>query len=283
MSIAELRAQPWGLWWTQIMAVLRLELRKNFLGRRSLWIYPLVFTPALLTLLHSIFMWHRGEWDHGVGYDSRIFAGVFQYGYLRLGIYFGCVILFMNLFRGEVLNRTLHYYFLAPIRREVLAAGKYLSALVASSLLFAGSVAAAYVSTFLHFGPQFEEFFFQGEGLSQLAWYVTVTLLACIGYGAVFLVMGLLFRNPMIPAAIVMVWENINTFLPSVLKKISVVFYLKSLCPVDVPESGMAALLGLEAEPTSAWVAIPGLLLLAAATLVYAGYRARRMQINYAD
>ena len=111
-------------------------------------------------------------------------------------------------------SRSLHYNFLAPIRREVLAAGKFLSALVASSTLFAGSVVAAYVCTFLHFGPQFEEFFFQGGGLSHLGWYVAVTVLACIGYGAVFLLMGVLFRNPMIPAAIVMVWENINTFMP---------------------------------------------------------------------
>ena len=30
----------------------------------------------------------------------------------------------------------------------------------------------------------------------------------------------LFFRNPMIPAAVVMVWENVNPFLPTVLEKI---------------------------------------------------------------
>ena len=58
-----------------------------------------------------------------------------------------------------------------------------------------------------------------------------VAALACVGYGAVFLMCGLFFRNPMIPAAVVMVWENLNPFLPTVLKKISVIFYLKNLCP----------------------------------------------------
>jgi hypothetical protein len=58
-----------------------------------------------------------------------------------------------------------------------------------------------------------------------------VTALACVGYGAVFLMSGILFRNPMIPAAVVMVWENLNPFLPTVLKKISVIFCLKNLCP----------------------------------------------------
>jgi len=46
---------------------------------------------------------------------------------------------------------------------------------------------------------------------------------------------GLLFRNPLIPAAVVFVWENLNPFLPDLLKKISIIFYLKSLCPVEVP------------------------------------------------
>ena len=273
----------WRLWRRQVLAVLRMELGKNFLSRRSWWVYPLVFAPAILTFLHTVFMWYRGASTHGISFDTRIFAGVFQFGYLRVGIYFGCVVLFMNLFRGEVLNRTLHYYFLAPIRREVLAAGKFLSALIASIVLFGLSVTVAYVGMILHFGPQAQEFLLHGEGLSQLGAYLGVTALACVGYGAVFLVMGMLYRNPMIPAAIVMVWENINTFLPPALKKISVVFYLKSLSPVDVPESGLAALLGVSADPTPAWLAVPGILLLALATLAYAAYRARRMEISYVE
>ena len=33
----------------------------------------------------------------------------------------------------------------------------------------------------------------------------------------------------MIPAAAVFVWENLNPFLPALLKKFSIIFYLKSL------------------------------------------------------
>jgi hypothetical protein len=58
-----------------------------------------------------------------------------------------------------------------------------------------------------------------------------IALLASVGYGAVFLIAGLFFRNPVIPAAVVWVWENLNPFLPGFLKKISVIFYLKGLAP----------------------------------------------------
>ncbi len=45
----------------------------------------------------------------------------------------------------------------------------------------------------------------------------------------------MLFRNPILPAAAILIWEAINPFLPAVLKQFSVIYYLKSLCPVDIP------------------------------------------------
>jgi hypothetical protein len=135
----------------------------------------------------------------------------------------------------------------------------------------------------MHFGPQFEEFYMSGGGLGQLGAYASVTVLACVGYGAVFTVMGLFFRNPMIPAAVVLVWEGINTFLPPLLQKISVIFYLKSLCPIDVPVGGPMAFLVQEATPVSPWLAVPGLLLVSVAALIYAGLRIRRFEISYAE
>ena len=64
---------------------------------------------------------------------STVFARIFQFFYLRLAVFFGCLGMFMYLFSGEISNRTLHYWFLAPARREVLLAGKYAAGLIASS------------------------------------------------------------------------------------------------------------------------------------------------------
>jgi hypothetical protein len=41
---------------------------------------------------------------------------------LRTVVFFGCAWIFMNLFRGELVDRSLHYYFLSAVRREVLVA-----------------------------------------------------------------------------------------------------------------------------------------------------------------
>ena len=67
---------------------------------------------------------------------------------------------------------------------------------------------------------------------------------------------GMLIRNPLIPGAVILLWESINGILPSTLRHISVIYYLKSLCPVDIPVSPgtppFLALLVSNSEPVSA-------------------------------
>ena len=113
-----------------------------------------------------------------------------------------------------------------------------------------------------------------------------VTALACLGYGSVFLAAGLLFRNPIIPAAVVLLWESANPFLPAALKKISVIFYLQSMCPVvarpnDMP--ALAALLLSSAEATPAVWAAGGLVVVTMILLAVAARRARMLEINYSS
>jgi hypothetical protein len=71
--------------------------------------------------LHWLFERRRRP-GHSMGDDSIIFAAMFQFFFLRGGIFFGCVGIFSNLFRAEMLERTLHYYYLTPLRREMLVA-----------------------------------------------------------------------------------------------------------------------------------------------------------------
>ena len=108
--------------------------------------------------------------------------------------------------------------------------------------------------------------------------YLGVTILACIGYGAVFLLVGLFFRNPIIPAGLLYGWEWINFLLPPLLKKVSVIHYLQSLVPVSMPEGPFAVLV----EPTPAWISVPSLLLFTGVVLFLASLHIRRMEISYA-
>jgi hypothetical protein len=92
-------------------------------------------------------------------------------------------------------------------------------------------------------------------------------------------------RNPIVPAAVLLAWEGAANVLPHVLQKISILYYLQSLCPVPAPMDGEAPtlirLLASPAAPASRPAAILGLLVLTALVLWIAGRAVRRMQISY--
>src|SRR5215469_10630242 len=212
------------IWWEQIKAVMRLEMKKTFFAPRGLWIYFVALVPVMIfvaysianstqihrstsiarrqerqlslqdlqavrnqmtqaevtgllgkpamsfhwverqgsgterkTIVHDEYHYSDGANDlyvsmvdgtvgnvhisdgYDTGRDSVMFAGVFQFFFLRLVVFFGCLGIFMNLFRGEVLDRSLHFYFLSPIRRDVLMAGKFLAGLLATCVIFVTS------------------------------------------------------------------------------------------------------------------------------------------------
>lgn len=361
-----------AVWWRQIKAVVRLEMRKTFFARRGLWIYALAALPVFLFIAYAASvskhqsrpaeMAHRGEkpltyqdmlavkrgmndqevvsilgkparkfrWkerqtteagvtsdvfhenynysdgEHSLDVefvngkaelvivdgtnkllrDSVMFAGVFQFFFLRLAIFFGCMGVFMNLFRGEILDRSLHFYFLAPIRREVLMAGKFLAGLIATSTIFVVSEILQTTAFLWAYRPGVRNLYlYHNHGLEHAAAYVGITVLACVGYGAFFLIAGMFFRNPIVPTAVILIWEAINPFLPAVLKQFSIIYYLKALSPVDVPiPPGMHPLLALlisNSNPVSAPVAILGLLTVALIALYASSLQVRRMEINY--
>ena len=220
-----------------------------------------------------------------IAQDSLIFAGVFQFFFLRLAIFFGCVGVFTNLFRGEMLDKSLHFYLLTPIRREILAVGKYAAGLIATLVIFCTSTFLQLTALSLHFtGSEISEYL-AGPGWGHVASYVGVTAAACLGYGSIFLAAGLLFKNPIVPAATVLVWEGMNLFLPAALKKVSVIFYLQSLSPVVAPPDanmpGLQKLLITAAEPVPAAWALLGLLAVTILVLAVAARKARKLEINY--
>jgi hypothetical protein len=217
--------------------------------------------------------------------DRMIFAGIFQFFYLRLAIFFGCLGMFMYLFSGEMSNRTLHYWFLAPAPREVLLAGKYAAGLIASSTIFGGGALLAFAAMIWPHDPVELQAYWNAGGMAHAFWYTAAAALGCVGYGSVFLAVGLYVRNPIIPAAVLLVWEGAAGVLPHVLQKISILYYLQSLCPVPAPVDDdvpmLIRLLAVPAAPVSRPAAILGLLLLSAVVLWIASRAVRRMEISY--
>ncbi len=260
----------------QLMTLLPLELRRNFLRSRVFVLFLLAALPVVLMLIRALFPHDEITGDLGVG--NLFYAMVFQTFIVRFVVFFGCLSIFTELFRSEMSDRTLHYYFLTPMRRELLVLGKFISGLLTTIIVFSATVLLSYALMLVpHWPREAADFMLDGPGLTHLLSYLGATWLACIGYGAIFMALALFFKNPVIPAGLFLCWEWINFFLPELLKKISVVHYLESLMPIAIDKGPFALIV----DPSPVWIAVPGLLALAALSLVFCALAIRRLQIRY--
>ena len=270
--------QPWGLWWLQVRRMVRIEVRRNLLCKRAWWVYFLAFVPTFIILIHLLKERHP---QFAIAEDTTVLAGIMQFYYIRLGIFFGCLGIFSRLIRGEMIERSLHFYLLSPVRREVLLLAKFAAGAISALALFATATVANFALIYLGFGPAGQDYVFNGAGMGQLEAYLAIVVLACLGYGSVFLLLSMMFRNPTPAALLVFAWEAVNPVMPSLLQKISVASYLRHLMPVTVRGEDIFALLTVTTEPVPGWVAALGLLVLIAVVLTYTCYRMRTLEIRY--
>jgi ABC-type transport system involved in multi-copper enzyme maturation permease subunit len=269
---------PWRLWSRQVRSVVALESRRNLFTWRSFWVYFLAFAPTTIIILHAAVDRHP-RMDE----DTQVLAAIFQFYYLRLAIFFGCLGIFTRLIRGEMVERSLHYYLLSPVRREVMLIGKFLAGAVRSIFLFGGAVLLSFFFIYLPHGAAGEAFMSDGPGRAHLYAYLAITVLACLAYGAIFLLFSMLMKNPTPAALLLMGWEFISSVLPAFLQKFSVTYYLRPMLPVTIPGEGLFALLTVNVEPVPAWISAVGVLTLTAAVLALCCWRVRTLEISYSS
>ncbi len=265
----------WPLWRRQITVLAVQEIGRSVFSRRALPVYLLAAMPIALALLRSIFM-SESERAHPT-HTTTEFAQVFHFFLLRFIVFFSAAVLFVKLFRGEILERSLHYHLLAPVRREVLAVGKYLGGVVASASILGATVVVTIVLFYLPHGRAGLSALTSASGLAEVAAYVATTVLACAAYGSLFLLAGLFFKNPMVPAVLFLGWEVLTPFLPGFLKVLSVVHYLGSLEPVPISQGPFALL----AQPIPEWLAVAALVAISGGLLAIGAWKTRGLEVTY--
>lgn len=288
MNVRELSAgllartgeQPWRSWRNQVGILIQEELRRGLFTRR-LWIYLLAFAPTLMTFVDRFANFSGSADATALQERTDVLAGIIQLYYVRLGLFFACMGIFSWLFRGEMVERTLHFAFLSPVRREVLVVGKFLAGAITAIILFETALLGCFCFVYSRFGAMGTAYVFHGPGLRQLGAYVLVMALGVLGYGAVFLGLSLVFKNPIVPGALFLGWETITPILPRTPQMLSITFYLKQLYPIQVSTSGVLSLFTVVPEPLSSFTAIFGLLCFTAAVLVFSCYRIRKVEITY--
>ena len=265
----------WPLWRRQITVLATQEIGRSLFSKRSLAVYLLAAMPIVLGLLRSIFM-SESERVHS-NLSTTEFAQVYHFFLLRFIVFFSAALLFVKLFRGEILERSLHYQLLAPVRREVLAVGKYIGGLLASASILGVTVVLTMVLFYLPHGSSGMAHLTSSRGLGEVAAYFATTVLACAAYGALFLLAGLFFKNPMVPAVLFLGWEVLTPFLPGFLKLLSIIHYLGSMEPVPISQGPFA----LMAQPVPEWLAVTALVAISVGLLALGAWKTRGIEITY--
>ena len=265
----------WPLWRRQITVLAKQAIGRSLFSKRSLAVYLLAAMPITLALLRALFL-PESQRAHAA-HTTTEFAEVYHFFILRFIVFFSTAMLFVKLFRGEILERSLHYHLLAPVRREILTVGKYLGGLLASAAILGATVALTIALFYLPHGSGGMAHLTSASGLGEVFAYLVTTVLACAAYGALFLLAGLYFKNPMIPAVLFLGWELLTPFLPGFLKLLSVVHYLGSLEPVPISQGPFA----LMAQPVPGWLAVLALIAISAGLLALGAWKTRGLEITY--
>ena len=290
MSQSDFTAQPMAapelapgaaVWFRQLLAIVRIEFGKTLFSRRAFSCYALIAVPiAVLTVAAFDTNPDGSPVFESIENARRIFAFMFSSLFIGGVLFLGNAAIFTSLFRGEMLDRSIHYYLLSPVRREILVLSKYLAGLASAFVMFGLCTAICFVLLYVPFG--LEEFITDlsnGVVTRQLGLYLGIVLLGSMGYGSVFMATGLLFRNPLIPIVVVAGWEMLHFILPPALKIFSIIYYIKGLLPIPLDEGPLAVIVA----PPPVGVSIIGMFGLSAATVAISVLILKRLELRYTD
>jgi ABC-type transport system involved in multi-copper enzyme maturation permease subunit len=270
-----------SLWLRQFLAIFRIEFGKALFSRRAIICYALAGLPVLI---FAVAAFETNDYDEPV-FETienarQIYGYIFSALIVGAVVFLGSAAIFTTLFRGEILDRSIHYYLLTPVRREILVTAKYLAGLACAFVLFGLCTLICFLLLYVPFGmEQLVSDLTNGIATAQLGQYLGITLLASMGYGSVFMATGLLFRNPLIPIVLISGWEMLHFILPPALKIFSIIYYLKGLLPIPLDEGPLAVIVA----PPPVWVSIFGMFGLCVLTVMCSVFLLKRLEVKYTD
>ena len=205
-------------------------------GRRSLLMALLLGLPLLFAILYRVVLAAKLP-ARVSGYDLY---GVIVAVYHVRNVVPLCALFFAgSLVADEVEGRTLTYLLTRPLRRASILLGKF-AAYVVTALVFVWPVTV--LTFFLLATARGSEAF--SSRAQVLVQDLGVLALALLAYGALFTLMGVLVKRPVIPGLMFLYgWELVSN-LPGYLPRFTLTAYLRSLLSHRPAEEGLSQLLG---------------------------------------
>jgi len=241
------------------LRVFDLSLGEMLWSRRTVFMLLVVGVPVLMAAAIRLLLAlgapmpriEQLEVTGSTVFGLMIWAFFIRFSVPVLATFYGT-----SLIADEVEDKTITYLFTRPIPREAVLYGKYLAYLACTI----GIVLPAVVTVWLLIAP------IGGTLAATFPSLVEDLALIALGlavYGAVFALVGTMFRRPLLFGLMfVFGWEALVLALPGALKRLTVAHYLQGLVPHAMPnESALVLLQSLFRDPPGlgeslAWMGI---------------------------
>lgn len=229
-------------------AVFELALEGMVWTRRSLLMVALLGLPALFALLYRFAL--AAELPPSLA-PVDLYGSIVALYYVRNAVPLAALFYASALVADEVEGKTITYLLTRPVTRASILAGKF-AAYVATSLSL--TLPALVVCFLLVMSTRGLEAL--RAALHHLPRDLGVVALAFLAYGALFALLGVLLRRPVIPGLLFLfVWEMLAN-LPGYLPRVTLTAWLRSLLLHRPAEEGLAALFSPALLPPGACLAV---------------------------
>jgi ABC-2 type transport system permease protein len=214
--------------------VYRLALDGMVWSRRSLLMAILLGLPIVFALLYRGVLIAKMP-AKVTGFD--LYAVIVAIYYVRNVLPLAALFYATSLIADEVEGKTLTYLLTRPLRRPSILAGKFAAYLTTTLTL---TLPALVITFFLLVTAR--GFAGIGAAVPELFRDAGVMALSLLAYGALFTLLGVLLRRPVIPGLLFLfVWEMLAN-LPGYLPQFTLTAWLRSLLHHRPAEEGFSSL-----------------------------------------
>jgi ABC-type transport system involved in multi-copper enzyme maturation permease subunit len=244
-------------------AVFDLSLDGMVFSRRSLLMALLVAAPVGFAVLYRVLAATHGRPPLG---PADLYALMVAIYWVRNVLPLAALFYATSLIADEVEGRTLTYLLTRPLTRASIFAGKFAAYLATTfTLALPAAVATFFILMTAPGAPAL------GPAAADLLRDLGVMLLALVAYGALFALVGVLLKRPVIPGLLFLYGWELLANLPGYLPRFTLTAWLRSLIRHRPAEEGIAGLFQQVLPGDQALVVLLGvaLALLSAAAWIF--------------
>jgi ABC-2 type transport system permease protein len=234
-----------------VAGIFDLALEGMVWSRRSLLMAALLGLPVVFGVLYRAVLVAKLPTQ----VTAADLYGIIVTVYIRFLVPLAALFYATALIADEVEGKTLTYLLTRPVQRAAILTGKFAACLATTLALALPSLVVTFflLITARGWGAV-------GAAVPDLFRDMGVVALALLAYGALFALLGVLLKRPMIPGLLfVFVWELVAN-LPGYLPRFTLTAYLRSLVRHRPPAEGFSEMFGQVLPPALCLEVLTGLI-----------------------